>query len=102
MKQITTFYNFKQNFLVNLKFRTLNTHVIQQASITDNQILTGYNLGEGFRPMEWSGRVWSRSDSRREMWKSNLTDMEDERRVKSRSGRRQKVKYGAKKTKVES
>lgn len=34
--------------------------------------------------------------------KSNLTDMEDERRVKSRSGRRQKVKYGAKKTKVES
>lgn len=45
-----------------------------------NQDLTGYNLWGVFHPMEWSGRVWSRFNSKGEMLKNNLTDMEDERR----------------------
>ena len=59
-------------------------HVIQQPSIMDNQGLNVYNLWGVFRLMEWSegqgesgtlaGRVWSRSDSRIEILKSNFRD----------------------------
>lgn len=77
----------------------------------DKQGLNVYNLWGVFRLMEWSegqgesgtlaGRVWSRSDSRIEMLKSNFRDMRG-RVNPGVSDDSQKVKYGTKKTKVKN